>query len=89
LCEQLAKEREEIRKVGFVAKRKSPEGLEIKKKPKETELYAPVKAMLEGQGYAVKGYAVKGEVGPAGGKPDRTGRSCSTFCHKMALMVPA
>ncbi|NNK68597.1 MAG: hypothetical protein HKO95_17880 [Rhodobacteraceae bacterium] len=29
-------------------------------RPKETELYAPVKAMLEGQGYEVKG-----EVGPA------------------------
>ena len=45
-----------------MAKRKSPEGSEIKKKPKETELYAPVKAMLEGQGYEVKGEVGKADL---------------------------
>lgn len=33
-----------------------------KPKPKETELYAPVKAMLEGQGYEVKGEIGKADV---------------------------
>lgn len=32
------------------------------KKPKETELYAPVKALLEGQGYEVKGEIGKADI---------------------------
>lgn len=33
-----------------------------KQKPKETELYAPVKALLEGQGYEVKGEIGKADI---------------------------
>lgn len=54
-------------------------------KPKETDLYAPVKTMLEGQGYEVKGEIGKADVVAVRGREDpvivelKTGFSLSLF----------